>query len=82
MKLKFFYSVGVFIVKMLMKHEICLNGLLETRFSLKRLVVFLDIYCMIHVHFLLDLIMLIFGVTCVILLSIMLAEVLIILVLS
>ena len=58
-----------------MRHGICLSGLLETHLSLKRLVVFMDILFPILVHFMLDLIMLLFGVKCVILLTIMLIHV-------
>jgi len=77
MKPEFFCSSEIFIVKMLMKHGICLQGLLRTRLSLKRLVVFMDILFSILVYFILDLIMLLFGVTCVILLTIILHHVLI-----
>ena len=41
-------------------------ALLRTHLSLKRLVVFVDILFPILVHFMLDLIMLLFGVICVI----------------
>jgi len=64
-------------VKVSMKHGVHLSRLLRTRSSLKRLVVFMDIYFMIHVHSMLNRTMLLFGVTCVILLSIMLVHVLI-----
>jgi len=77
MKPKFFYNFGIFMVKVSMKHGIYLSGLLEIRLSLKRLVFFLDIYFMIHVHSMLNCTMLLFGVICVILLSIMLVHVLI-----
>jgi len=77
MKPKLFYSIGIFIVKTLMRHGICLSGLLGTHLSLKRLVVFVDILFPILVHLMLDLIMLLFGVTCVILLTIILHHVLI-----
>ena len=70
-KPEFFYNFGIFIVKMLMKLGICLSRLHGTRWSLKRLVVFLDILFPTHVHFMLDFIMLLCGVTCVILLYIM-----------
>ena len=72
---EFFYNFGIFIVKMLMKHGICLNGLLGIRLSLKRLVAFLDIYFMFHVHSMLNRTVLLCGVTCVILLLIMLVHV-------
>ena len=64
-----------FIVKILMKHEICLNRLLGTHLSLKRLVAFVDILFPILVHFMLDLIMLLVDVTCVVLLIIILFHV-------
>jgi len=64
-------------VKMLMKHGVCLSGLLETRLSLKRLVVFMVIHFITHVQFMLGHIMLLFSVICVILLTIMLVHVLI-----
>ena len=60
MKLEFFYSSGVFIVKMLMKLGPYLSGLHGTHLSLKRLVVFTDIHFMILACSILDLIMLIF----------------------
>ena len=60
-------------VKMLMKLGVCLSELHGTRLSMKRLAVFMDI----HVHSMLDRIMLLFGVTCVILLTIILHHVLI-----
>jgi len=66
-----------FIVKMLMKLGLCLNGLLGIRLNLKRLVVFMVIHFMIHVHSMLNHTMLIFRVICVILLPIMLVHVLI-----
>jgi len=62
---------------MLMKLGVFLSGLLEIRLSLQRLVVFRDMYFMTHVHFMLNRTMLLFGVICVILLSIMLVHVLI-----
>ena len=77
MKLEFFYSIGIFIVKTLMKLGVCLSGLLGTCLSLKRLVVFIDMYFITHVHSMLNRIMLLFGVICVILLPIMLVHVLI-----
>ena len=64
-------------VKVLMKLGVCLSGLLGTRLSLKRLVVFMDMYFMTHVPSMLDHSILLFGVTCVILLPIMLVHVLI-----
>jgi len=77
MKREFFCNFGIFTIKMSMKHGICLSGLLGTPLSLERLVVFMDIYFTILVHFMLDRIMLLWGVTCVILLPIMLVHVLI-----
>jgi len=74
---EFFYNFGIFMVKVPMKLDLCLSGLLGIRLSLKRLVACMDIHFMIHVHSTLDLIMLLFGVTCVILLPIMLVHVLI-----
>jgi len=59
-------------VKMLMNLGVCLSGLLGIRLSLKRLVVFINIHFMTHVHSLLDRIMLLFGVTRVILLTVIL----------
>ena len=58
-----------------MKLGLCLSWLLGTRLSLKRPVVFLDILFSIHGHFMLGHIMLLFGVTCVILPTIMLIHV-------
>jgi len=75
MKSEFFYSIGIFIVKTLMRHEICLSGLLTTHLSLKRLVVVVDILFPIIMYFTLDLIVLLFGVTCVILQTIILHHV-------
>jgi len=60
-----------------MKRGGCLNGLYGIRLSLTRLVVFMDIHFITHVHFMLDRIMLLCGVTCVVLLTIMLIHVLI-----
>jgi len=62
-------------VKVSMKLGLCLSGLLGIRLNSKRLVVFLDIYFVIHVHSMLNRTMLLFGVTCVILMSIMLVHV-------
>jgi len=59
-------------LKALMKHGICLSRLLGIRLSLRRLVVVLDILCVSHVHFTLARIMILCGVICVILLTIML----------
>jgi len=56
-------------VKALMRHDICLSGLLKIHLSLRRLVVFLDIHYLTLVHSVLDLIMLVFGVTCLILIT-------------
>ena len=75
MKPEFFYNFGIFMVKMLMKLGLCLNGWLGIRLSLRRLVVFMDIHFITHVPFMLDRIMLLFGVTCVILLTITLHHV-------
>ena len=63
-------------VKMLMMHDICLNGLLGIHLNLKRLVVFLNNHFVILVHFMLDRIMLLFGITFVVLLTIILFYVL------
>jgi len=63
-----------------MMRGLCLNGLHEIHLNLKKLVVFIDIHFPIHVHFMLDHIMLLCGVICVILLPIMLAHVLFMLV--
>jgi len=62
---------------MLMMHDLCFYGLLGIHLNLKRLVVFIDIIFSIHVHFMLDHIMLLIGVTCAILLTIILHHVLI-----
>jgi len=62
-------------VKILMRHSICLSGLLGIHLSLRRLVVFLDIYFLILFYFRLDLIMPLFGV--VILLAMLLIHALI-----
>ena len=64
-------------VKVLMRHGVCLSGLCGIRLTLRRLVVFLDILFSILVHFMLDLIMSLFSVTCVVLLTILLIDVLI-----
>jgi len=56
-------------VKMLMIHVICLSRLLAIHLNLKRLVVLLDIHALILVHSIRDLITLLFGVICVILLT-------------
>jgi len=77
MKPEFFYNFEIFMVKVPMKLGLCLSGLHGTHLSLKRLVVFMDMYFKIHVHSMLDHIMLLFGVICVILLPIMLVHVLI-----
>jgi len=66
---------GIFTVKMLIRHGIFLIGLLGIHLSLRRLVVIVDIHSLILVHFMLDLIMRLFGVTCVILLTIILIRV-------
>jgi len=77
MKPEFFYNIRIFIVKVLMKLGVRLSGLLGTRLSLTRLVVFRDILFRLLVHSIMDRIMLPFGVTCVILLTIILDHVLI-----
>jgi len=77
MKLEFFYNISIFMVKTLMRQGIRLSGLLGTHLSLKRVVVFVDTLFPILVNFMLDLIILLFGVTCVILLTIILHYVLI-----
>jgi len=69
-KPEFFYNIGIFMVKMSMKHGGCLSGYLGTHLSL--LVVFMDIYFITHVYLMLNLIVLLFGVSCVILLTLML----------
>jgi len=61
----FFYNFGVFMLKMLIMYVICLSRLLGIHLSLKRLVMFLDIHSIILVHFILGLIMLLSGVICV-----------------
>jgi len=76
MKPAFFYSIEIFIVNALIKYGISLSGLLGARLSLKRLVVFIDIHFMVIVHFMLNRFILLCGVTCVILLPIMLVHVL------
>jgi len=60
-----------------MRHDICLSGLLGIQLSLRKVVVFLDIYSLIFGYSMLDLIMLLFGVTYVILLTMKLIRVLI-----
>ena len=72
-----FYSISIFMVKILVKLGFCLGGLHGTRLSLIRLVVFMDILFLILMLSMLNRTMLLFGVTCVILLSIMLVHVLI-----
>ena len=57
-------------LKMLMRHGICLSGLLEIHLSLRKLARFLDIHSLILVCSMLDLSMPLFGVTYVILLTI------------
>ena len=46
-------------------HGLCLNGLHGIHLNLKRLVVLVDILFMIHVHFMLDHIIVLCGVICV-----------------
>ena len=77
MKLEFFYNIGIFNVNALMWHGVYLGGLHGSRLSLRRLVVFLDILFLILAHSMLDRIMFVCGVTCVILLTIMLIHALI-----
>ena len=50
-------ALGVFMVKVLMRHGIYLSGLLGIYLSLERLVVFMDIHALILVDSMLDLIM-------------------------
>ena len=69
MKLIFFESFGFFMLKMLMMHVVCFSGLLVIHLSLRTLVVYLDIHFLILVHFMLDLIMHLFDVSCVNLLT-------------
>ena len=66
----------VFLVKVLMRHGVCLIGVLGIPLSLRRLVVFVDIILLILMHSILYLSMLIFGVTCEVLLTIILLHVL------
>ena len=54
---------------------VCLSGLLRTRLSLKKLVVFMDIHLMAYVRFMPYLIMLLFGVISVIPLTMTLVHV-------
>jgi len=77
MKPEFFYSIGIFMVNLLMKYGLCLSGLLGIHLSLIRLVVFVDIIFPILVPFMLYRTMLLFGVICVILLPTMVVHVLI-----
>ena len=77
MKPEFFYSIRIFNAKVLLKLGLCLSGLLRIHSSLRRLVVFQDTLFLTHEHSMLDHIMLLFGVTCVVLLTIMLYHVLI-----
>ena len=65
-------------VKMLMIHVIYLSELLGIHLILRRLVVFLDNHFLILVHFMLHLIMSLFGVICVIRLTMPLVRVLVI----
>ena len=76
MKPELFKRIGVFIVKLLIRLSVCLSELFEIHLSLRRLVVFLDVLFLILVHFMLGLIMLLFDVTCVVLLTIILLPVL------
>ena len=62
---------------MSMMHGICLSGLLGIHLSLRRLGEFVDIQFMIRAHSIVDLIIALFGVTCVILLTMPLIRVLI-----
>jgi len=64
-------------VNVLMRHGICLSGLLRIHLNLRRLVVFLDIYSPILVHSISNLIMPPFGMICVILLTMLPIHVLI-----
>ena len=54
---------------MLMKHGTYLSGLLGIHLSLRRLVMFVDIHFLFLVYSMLDLIMPLFGVICVILMT-------------
>jgi len=76
-KPEFFCNFEIFIGKMLIKLGICLNGLHGIHLNLIRIAVFMVIHFMTHVHSMLNLSMLLFGVICVILLRIMLVHVLI-----
>ena len=51
-------------LKLLIRRGVCLSGLPGIPLSLKRLVVFRDILFSILTHFMLDHIILLFGVTC------------------
>lgn len=57
-------------LKVFMKHGICLSGFLGIHLNLRMLVMLLDVHYLILVNSMLDVIMLLFGVIFVILLSI------------
>jgi len=63
-KAKLFWSIGVFMVKVLMWLGVCLSGRLGIHSTLISLVVFLHIISLILVYSILDLIMPLFCVTC------------------
>jgi len=52
-----------------MRHGICLSELLGINLNFKRLVMFLDIYSLTLTHSMLDLVMPLFGVTCVLVMT-------------
>ena len=64
-------------VEMFVMHGICLNGLLGIHLNLRRLLLFRNIHFLILAHSIVDLIMPLFGVICVILLTMLLVHVLI-----
>jgi len=68
-KPELFQSFRVFMLKMLMIHVVCLSGLLGTHLSLRRLVMFLNIYSLLLVCSITDLIMPLFRVISLILLT-------------
>ena len=67
-----FLGIRVIMVKALMRHVICLSGLIWIHVSSRSQVVFLDVHSLILVHCMLDLAIPIFGVTCIILLTMIL----------
>jgi len=52
-----------------MRHGICLSRLPRIHLSLRKVVMFLDIYFLILVRFMLDLVIFVFGVICIFLLT-------------